>query len=253
MNLGNFDGLGWLLLLIGPLFIIQRLLHREIQGLLLILTRRPSVTIIIFSILFFPGVLLHELSHFLMARLLGVRTGRISLFPRPLKNGRLRLGFVETGTTDFVRDSLIGTAPLLTGVVAVALIGIYQMGLMPLGNALLTGQFSTLPQELQHLPKLPDFWVWFFLVFVISSTMLSSPSDRRAWLPLLITIIALLVIGLVIGLGPWLAVEVAPTFNRIMRTLALVFGMAIVIHLAILLPVGGVRLILSKFTGLSIK
>ena len=80
----------------------------------------------------FPGVLLHELSHFVMARLLRVRTGRFSLLPSLMEDGKLRLGFVETDETDLLREALIGTAPLITGGAAVAYLGISRLGLVPL-------------------------------------------------------------------------------------------------------------------------
>jgi hypothetical protein len=253
MNLTHFDGIGWLLLLLGPLFILQRSLHREIQGLLLIATRRPSVTIIIFSIIFFPGVLLHEVSHFLMAKLLGVHTGRVSLFPRPMKGGHLRLGFVETAPTDILRDAFIGAAPLLTGVAVVAYIGIIQMDLVLLGNALITSQLNILGQEIKQLPLMPDFWLWFYLVFVISSTMLPSSSDRRAWLPMVGVAVILLLIGIFVGFGPWLVTEIAPAFNQGMRTLSAIFGISIAVHFIILIPTWTMRMILGRITGLSIK
>ena len=72
------DGFLWLLLMLGPLLILQRSLHREIQSVFLLITRRPEIAIALFSLLFFPGVLLHESSHFLMAKLLNVPTGRVS-------------------------------------------------------------------------------------------------------------------------------------------------------------------------------
>jgi hypothetical protein len=72
--LSSFDGLLWLLGTLVLLMMLLRLLHREIQAVFLILTRRPGVTQVIFAIIFFPGVFLHELSHFLVAKLLGVRT-----------------------------------------------------------------------------------------------------------------------------------------------------------------------------------
>ena len=64
--LSNLDGLWWLLLLLGPLLLLQRSLHREIQVLFLVVTRRPDIAIALFSVLFFPGVLLHEGSHYLV-------------------------------------------------------------------------------------------------------------------------------------------------------------------------------------------
>ena len=76
MNLGQIDGLVWLVVCLAPFLLVQRWLHRDIQAVFLLLTRRPELTIGLFSLLFFPGVLLHETSHFLMAVLLRVRTGR---------------------------------------------------------------------------------------------------------------------------------------------------------------------------------
>jgi hypothetical protein len=253
MNLAAYDGILWLLLMLGPLLILQRKLHLEIQSLFLILTRRPAVTITIFSILFLPGVALHEASHFLMARLLGVRTGRVSLLPRALKGGRLRMGYVETNSTDVVRDALIGAAPLLTGGLVVMYVGMIRMGLVPLGNDLLKGEFDLFWQGLANLPILPDFWLWFYLAFVVSSTMLPSPSDRRAWLPILVVAGVLVLLALVAGAGSWMAANLAPVFNQALRAIAAVFAISVAGHVVILLPIWLLRLLVSRITGLSVS
>src|SRR5574339_544265 len=109
----QLTGFLWFILMLVPLIFLQRLLHREIQSVFLIVTRNPGITMGIFSLIFLPGVFLHELSHFLMAKILRVPTGRFSLFPQSLPDGRLQLGYVETGRSDVVRDSLIGAAPLI--------------------------------------------------------------------------------------------------------------------------------------------
>jgi Zn-dependent protease len=112
-SLRSLDGVFWLLFALVALIFLQRILHREIQAFFLILTRNPGVTQVIFALIFFPGVFLHELSHFIMAKLLGVRTGSLSLIPKPMPNGRLRLGYVETASGGVVRDSLVGLALVL--------------------------------------------------------------------------------------------------------------------------------------------
>src|SRR5512141_622508 len=99
-----FDGMLWLAGMVVVFMFLQRSLHREIQAFFLILTRRPGLTQTIFAILFFPGVTLRASSRFLAAKILGVPTGRFSLIPQAQPNGRLRLGFVETGSGGFVRD-----------------------------------------------------------------------------------------------------------------------------------------------------
>ena len=87
MNLlSSFDGLLWLLAALIVLVFLQRSLHREIQAFFLILSHNPGFTQVIFAIIFFPGVFLHELSHFLVAKLLGVQTGKFSLIPQRINS-----------------------------------------------------------------------------------------------------------------------------------------------------------------------
>src|SRR3990172_611459 len=122
-------GLLWFVLMLAPLILLQRLLHREIQAVFLILSRDKRLTVGLFSMIFLPGVFLHELSHFLAAKILFVRTGRFSLIPRSLPDGRLQLGYVETARADIVRDSLVGAAPLIAGTLFVAYVAIYPLQL----------------------------------------------------------------------------------------------------------------------------
>ncbi|MCK6540999.1 MAG: hypothetical protein L6Q26_13185, partial [Anaerolineales bacterium] len=65
--MNQLTGFFWFVLMLAPLAFLQRLLHREIQAVFLILTRDARLTIVIFQIIFLPGVFLHELSHFLTA------------------------------------------------------------------------------------------------------------------------------------------------------------------------------------------
>ncbi len=55
------------------------------------------------------------MSHYVVAKLLFVRTGKISLLPKFHDDG-LELGHVEIAHTDFVRRFFIGIAPLVVGV-----------------------------------------------------------------------------------------------------------------------------------------
>jgi hypothetical protein len=232
----NLDGLFWLVLFIGPLLLFQRGLHREVQAVLLLLTRRSDITLMLFSLLFFPGVLLHESSHFLVARILGVRTGRFSLLPRPLGNGRLQLGFVETASTDWLRDALIGAAPLVAGGAFVAYAGLARLGLVELWERMLFDASAALATALPETLSRPDFWLWFYLSVTVSSTMLPSASDRRAWLPIGSILALLIAISLLVGAGPWMMVHLAPVMDRVLRSVAVVFAISVLVHLVFLLP-----------------
>ena len=248
----ELNGLWWLLLLLGPLLFLQRRLHFEIQGVFLLVTRRVDIALVLFSILFLPGVALHEVSHYLAARLMGVRTGRISLIPRPVPDGKLQMGYVETAPTDVLRDSLIGAAPLLVGGIAVAYIGVVQLRLIDLWETVMQENPAEMFDLLSLLLRQPDFWLWFYLAFTVSSTMFPSASDRRAWLPVVLVIAILLITGLVFGAGPWLVEHLAVPFNQVLLAVDVVLGISLFLHIILLVPFLAARLILSRLTGFQI-
>lgn len=219
-----------------PLVFLQRLLHREIQAVILLVTRNIQLTIGLFSVLFFPGVFLHELSHFLMAKILGVRTRGFSLIPQALPDGRLQMGYVETEKSDIVRDSLIGLAPLIAGTLFVAYAGIYQLKLHTLWNVLREGQVGLFWMGLGLLPSVPDFYLWFYLAFAISSTMLPSEADRDAWLPLGLWVSALLALAIASGAGGWMLANLAPLLDDFLFSVALLFGLSNLLHIILLFP-----------------
>ncbi|GAF95383.1 unnamed protein product, partial [marine sediment metagenome] len=78
---GNWTPLIWLVISLVPLFFMKRWINRHIQGLGLLLMGDNETATLLYFVLLLPGILIHELSHWLAAKLLGVRTGKISLWP----------------------------------------------------------------------------------------------------------------------------------------------------------------------------
>jgi hypothetical protein len=251
-GLSSFDGLLWLLAASVLLVVLQRFLHREIQAFFLILTRRIGLTEAIFALIFLPGVFLHELSHFLMAKLLGVPTGKFSLIPQAQPNGKLRLGYVETASGGFVRDALIGAAPLVTGSVFVAYVAIYHFHLLPLWDFIRLADWGGFWTALAAVPKAPDFWLWFYLSFTVSGTMMPSESDRHAWLPMGLLAAALLGVAILAGAGPWMLDHLTNPLNSFLRGLALIFGLSGIFQILLILPFLVFHRILTKVTGVDI-
>jgi hypothetical protein len=250
--MSQLSGLVWFILILVPLIVLQRLLHREIQAVFLILTRDTRVTMGIFSILFLPGVFLHELSHFVAAKLLGVRTGKFSVFPKSLPDGRLQLGYVETARSDVVRDSLIGAAPLIVGTLFVAYVAIYHLQLRVLWDAFRNGQFDLFWLGMRALPQVQDFYLWFYLAFAVSSTMMPSESDRHAWLELVISVGVLVLIALLVGAGPWMLSNIAPRLSNFLSSVAVIFGLSAIVHILLILPTALVHKLLARATGVDI-
>lgn len=249
----QFTGLLWFALMLLPLVFLQRFLHREIQIVLFLITRNKPLTIALFSLLFFPGVFLHELSHFITAKILGVRTGKFSLIPRSVDTGHLILGYVETEKTDILRDSLIGLAPVVAGTLFVAFAGVARLRLDALWHVLSNEQVELFWLGLGLLPTVPDFYLWFYLTFAVSSTMLPSESDRHAWLPLGLWIGALLALAILSGAGTWMLENLAPIFDPLLRSIALLFALSNIVHIILLIPFHLLRRVITYILQVEIR
>jgi hypothetical protein len=250
--MNQLSGLFWFVLMLVPLILLQRLLHREIQSVFLILSRDVRIAMGIFSIIFLPGVFLHELSHFVMAKTLRVPTGRFSIMPQSLPDGRLQLGYVETGKADIVRDSLIGAAPLIVGTVFVAFVAVERFEMRVLWDVFRNGQLNLFWLGMRTLPNVRDFYLWLYLVFAVSSTMMPSESDRHAWLELAVSIGVLFAITLLLGAGPWMLTTVAPHVSNFLGFVAVIFGLSSFVHFLLILPTALIHKLLARLTGLDV-
>lgn len=174
----------WAAVAIICLLFMQRWIHAHLHGLSLLLVGRPDWAIIVYAIILFPGVVLHEVSHWLMATVSGVRTGGFSVLPRRQPDGSLQLGYVEyykSRNLDPIRESLIGAAPLITGTATILIIGHHVFGVTSLADAIRTGDIAILSEAMVQLLATPNFLVWLYLIFAISNAMMPSKSDRHAW------------------------------------------------------------------------
>jgi hypothetical protein len=131
----------------------------------------------------------------------------------------------------------------------VGYLGVSRLGLVPLAGLLRAGQWPAFWLGLENLPNHTDFWLWFYLAFTISSTMLPSASDRRAWLPVGLVLLAFPLAALLAGAGPWMLENLAPWLNRAFWAIATVFGISLALHLTILVPFRLLRELILRVTG----
>jgi hypothetical protein len=155
-------------------------------------------TVAIFLLLL-PGVFVHELSHWLAARLLGLRTSKFRVWPTRHKD-RIGLGSVSVQRGGTWRDSAVGMAPLLAGSVLLTLAGaaVFQSDRM-LAQLAQGRLLDTLGAFFDALAQ-PDGAIWAYALFVIGNSMMPSRSDRQPLRPLLIYVAFAALIYIVVGL-----------------------------------------------------
>lgn len=219
-------------LLVVALYLLQRWIGRHVQGIGVLLFNSSYAGMALLWFVLLPGVVLHEISHWLMARLLGVPTGRLRLTPS-LQGKQVVLGSVEVQRTDPLRDSLVGLAPFLAGTLALLAIGHWVFDAASLGLAWERNDWASIAAELAGAFQVDDAWMWLYLLVAISNAMMPSPSDRESWRLLLIYMALIALIMLLFGWFPaiptsWIAITTAA-----LRTLTYALALALLVDVAV--------------------
>ena len=216
------------------LLVVERWIHRHLQGTMFLLVGDREIAVILYALPLLPGIFLHEMSHALVARLLGVRVGRISVRPKLAKQ-RIQLGFVPIEQTDVIRASLIGLAPLLMGSAVILMIGYFVFDIGAMRETIPTITPTDLLQQLRDMLRTPDLWFWAYLIFAIGNTMLPSRSDRQAWTPVLLFLLLLGVLVWAVGIGPALIGEISQPLSLALRWLTVTYIFVLVADLPFVL------------------
>ena len=132
----------------------------------------------VLSLLFFPGVVVHELSHLLVASIMFVRVDVIEFRPKVTKK-KLKLGSVGIAKTDPVRRAIIGFSPVGVGVLLI--LGIVYFFWSNLGFFRESPLYISIPMTLCII----------YILFVISNTMFSSGKDMEGTLELLMVFLVI--------------------------------------------------------------
>lgn len=190
-----------LIIVLILLFITSQKIFSSLFFLFLKILRSKRVAISILSFIFFPGVVIHELSHVLMAGLLHVRVGDMEFAP-VLHDGGLKMGSVQIAQTDPFRRFLIGVAPLLIG-----------------GGILVTllhyfTQWVSLQSIFDTTLSVVIFIASLYATFVIANTMFSSKKDMEGALVLVSFLVFVLVVIFVAGRGEWLISATQSLFGQ---------------------------------------
>lgn len=171
-----FEGL--FLVSVAIVFFLSKLITNTISQLFLHVTKKHAIAIRVLAILFLPGVIVHELSHALMAGVLFVPVHTIEFMPA-IHGNYVKLGSVSIAKTDPIRKFFIGVAPVLFGLLI--LFSVYF--LMPLSLTRLDWKFL----------------LFLLTLFEVGNTMFSSRRDLEGTLTLLAGIVCAAIVFYLVG------------------------------------------------------
>ncbi len=199
----------------------------HLQGIGYLVSRNHQIATFFMFLVLAPGIFVHEFSHWIIAKLLGVRTKGFRVWPKRTPRGKIQLGAVQVQGAGPVSLALIGVAPFLLGMLALVLLG---------------GWLLTAPPDMadwRHWFALDQWkqewaffrranWPWrFYAMWLIGSSMMPSAPDREPLRPVLIVLVGMAVAAYVAGVAPAVPEWVYKGAMQFLDRLAAAFWLAI--------------------------
>jgi hypothetical protein len=161
------------------LFFLSKNLIKQLSFFMYRITHSKKITVHLLALLFLPGTIIHELSHYCMARILFVHAGNIRLFPE-LEGDEVKLGTVQISKTDPIRRFLIGAAPFFFGTLII-----------------IATIYSSLQNHVMENTIL--FIAVLYCVFEVGNSMFSSKKDMEGALELFVLLSILILFLYIVG------------------------------------------------------
>jgi hypothetical protein len=186
---------------------LSRLISLRVHATVYLLTRAEGLAVAAYFLLMLPGIFVHEAAHWIVAKLLGLRPGRFTIWPK--RHGRMvTLGSVTMRSGGIWLDSLVGIAPLVAGTILVALLarGLFTAAQLDAMMGYAAPQAAGRPDLMRWLDAIgvavarPDSAVRLYLIFTIANGMMPSAPDREPVKPVLVYIALAAALYLIAGL-----------------------------------------------------
>ena len=177
---------------------LQRWLHQHLFKVGWLVTKSFHTTTILYYTFFLPGVVIYELTVWLVAGVLNVRAERALHWPEPQEIGELRLNFVQLARrTSQWKHGLIKLSPLVSGMILIWLIGINVLGIPEVVRTLSADGLPGISRSVRQLTQTTDFWLWAYMVFTIGNTMLPAGDILKNWQRVLVAAVLLIAVPLI--------------------------------------------------------
>ncbi len=215
------------------------------------MTRSFQTTTILYYTFFLPGVFIHELSYWLAAGIFNVHAKSSLQWPEAQEIAELDLSFVELDkNANPLRIALITLAPIITGLTIVWLIANNILNFSTFFTQISSGELDDIGMAIRDLTGTADFWLWTYLLFVISNTMIPKLTNLKGLRSVLVGIGIAAVILVVIGVGE--PVVLRTLTGPVANALNLLSGTIIVImfiDVLFVVGLGTIEALIERVTG----
>lgn len=230
---------------------MERWLQQHIFKVGWLLTKDFRTTTVLYYVFFLPGVLLHELSLWLVAGILNVRAERSAQFPQPQEAPELRLNFVRVSPrAPKWKLTLIELAPSVAGIIVVALIADGVLNIAPALTVMRSGVLEDVGAGVRMMTSTPDFWLWSYVLLTVANTMAPRLTSSASLVrPAIIVTVAAVVLAVALGLAQDAISAVVTALEQFLNVLAAVFGITVLVNAAAISVLAVIENSIERITG----
>lgn len=240
-----------MLVLFNLLRQMKRWLHQHIFKLGWLLTRDFRITTILYYTFFLPGIVLYELVFWLVAGILDVRAERAISIPEEQDIGELRLGFVRLSRkAPPYKVTFITISPFFVGLIVIWFIASNIFDIRAITTILSRNAGIRLVSDtVEYGLSVPDFWLWFYVLFTVSNTMVPDVQIVKNWWWLVGVAGLMCLLLLLLGAGEIIANVLSGPVALGLNALSAVFALVVVVDLLVVVILGSAEAVVERFTG----
>lgn len=240
--------LGGLLYLLRQL---ERWLHQHIFKVGWLVTNQFQTTTILYYAFFLPGIVLNQFIVWAVAGLLNVRADRSIAWPEKQEIGELKLNFIKLSkNVGAFRLAIISTAPLVIAIALVWHIANNILNIPGFLSMMRDGTLTNLTEAINSFTAATDFWIWVYLAFTISNTMMPDFQNLRGWRIVISALAIIIVVLYILGAGNAVLLDAmrGPITNSL-NALSSIFAVIIGLNLFMVAVLGTLEAIIERITG----
>jgi len=242
----------WFVTIFILMLYLNHWIMSHVHGIGLLVFKKEWASIWLHFLIFLPGIIIHELSHAVMAFLLGVKIGGFHLGPKKLSDENIALGSITVFTDSSLLRNLVGVAPLIFGSFAVWMISVW-LNVNIFVESIADGDMVIFIEILLENITTPTFWLWLYLLFVIGNAMLPSTSDTEYLGPVLL-FSGVITTGIIaFDLVTFIPAYIHISFSYFIYGTSIILTIIVIVNLIFMIVILVMEFLLNRMTGLKIQ
>jgi hypothetical protein len=98
-----------------------------------------------------------------------------------------------------------------------------------------------------------DAWIWAYVIFVVSNTMLPSQADRQSWRPVILFLLLAGVLSWMVGLGPAVVEQLSGTLITALGWLTAMYAFTIAVDVPFVVLIVLGEQVLERVKGIRVE